>query len=396
MCKSFEKLLGGSFYTARNIYFTHKSGIVLSTVSITKLIQRSTMQRVGRRLFQVLIATAMQTIFVEIQLHCMKKHISILVPAGESSLVNIEGPYHIFTEVNSLLENMGKDALFDLQLVGISDHQLQRGGKFTVRPDVHIREVSHTDLILIPAIFGDHAVNGEQNADFIPWIKEQYQQGSELASFCIAAFFLARTGLLNGKKCATHWRFANEFRQMFPEANLVDDKILTEDSRIFTSGGAYSWLNLVIYLVERYAGRDIAILISKAFMIDIDRNSQSPFIIFNGQKDHEDEVIRQAQDFIEKNYAEKLSVEALAFKFAVGRRNFERRFKKATSNTVMEYIQRVKIEAAKMRLEKGRENVNEVMYAIGYSDIKAFRSTFKKITGLSPVNYKNKYAKMVA
>ncbi len=326
----------------------------------------------------------------------MKKHISILVPAGESSLVNIEGPYHIFTEVNSLLENMGKDPLFDLQLVGISDHQLQRGGKFTVRPDVHIRDVTHTDLILIPAIFGDHTVNGEQNADFIPWIKDQYQQGSELASFCIAAFFLARTGLLNGKKCATHWRFANEFRQMFPEADLVDDKILTEDSRIFTSGGAYSWLNLVIYLVERYAGRDIAILISKAFMIDIDRSSQSPFIIFNGQKDHEDEVIRQAQDFIEKNYAEKLSVEALAFKFAVGRRNFERRFKKATSNTVMEYIQRVKIEAAKMRLEKGRENVNEVMYAIGYSDIKAFRSTFKKITGMSPVSYKNKYTKMVA
>jgi len=324
------------------------------------------------------------------------KHVSILVPNGEASMVNIEGTYQIFSEVNSLLESMNKEPVFNVQLVGLSKAVSQRGGKFTITPDVHIDEIPKTDLIIIPAIFGDWNVNGEQNAAFIPWIMQHYNNGSEIVSFCIAAFFLARTGLLNGKQCATHWRFANEFRNMFPEARLVDDKIMTEDSRIFTSGGAYSWLNLALYLIEKYAGRDIAILISKAFMIDIDRHSQSPFIIFAGQKDHEDHLIREAQEFIEKNYTEKISVDELASRFAIGRRNFERRFKKATSNTVMEYIQRVKIEAAKMKLEKGGENVNEVMYSIGYSDIKAFRTTFKKITGLSPVNYKNKYSKLVA
>lgn len=324
------------------------------------------------------------------------KHVSILVPNGEASMVNIEGTYQIFLEVNSLLESMNKEPVFNVQLVGLSKAVSQRGGKFTITPDVHIDEIPKTDLIIIPAIFGDWNVNGEQNAAFIPWIMQHYNNGSEIVSFCIAAFFLARTGLLNGKQCATHWRFANEFRNMFPEARLVDDKIMTEDSRIFTSGGAYSWLNLALYLIEKYAGRDIAILISKAFMIDIDRHSQSPFIIFAGQKDHEDHLIREAQEFIEKNYTEKISVDELASRFAIGRRNFERRFKKATSNTVMEYIQRVKIEAAKMKLEKGGENVNEVMYSIGYSDVKAFRTTFKKITGLSPVNYKNKYSKLVA
>jgi transcriptional regulator GlxA family with amidase domain len=113
--------------------------------------------------------------------------------------------------------------------------------------------------------------------------------------------------------------------------------------------------------------------------------------MFNGQKKHEDEPIKQAQEYIEKNLAEKLSVEDLALRFAIGRRHFERRFKKATSNTPSEYIQRVRIEAAKKQLENSRKNVNEVMYDVGYSDTKAFRTVFKKISGLSPVDYRHKY-----
>jgi transcriptional regulator GlxA family with amidase domain len=146
-------------------------------------------------------------------------------------------------------------------------------------------------------------------------------------------------------------------------------------------------------MIEKYAGRDIAILIAKAFMIDIDRTLQSPFIIFQGQKSHEDETVRKAQEYIEKNFEEKITVDQLAGAFAVGRRSLERRFKKATCNTVTEYIQRVKIEAAKKDLETGRKNVHEVMYDVGYSDVKAFRTIFKKITGLSPIEYRNKYNK---
>jgi transcriptional regulator GlxA family with amidase domain len=166
---------------------------------------------------------------------------------------------------------------------------------------------------------------------------------------------------------------------------------MTGEAGLYTSGGAYSYLNLVVYLIEKYAGRDVAVLVSKTFMIDIDRESQSPFIIFKGQKEHTDEPVKKAQEFIEKNYDEKLTVDQLARMFALSRRNFERRFKKATCNTVTEYIQRVKMEAAKMSLESSRENVNEVMYKVGYNDPKAFRITFKRITGLSPVQYRNKY-----
>ena len=183
---------------------------------------------------------------------------------------------------------------------------------------------------------------------------------------------------------------------MFPDVDVVDDKIITEEEGIYTSGGAFSYLNLVVYLVEKYAGREIAILIAKAFMIDIDRTSQSPFIIFQGQKVHDDEPIKKAQEFIEKNFQEKITVDQLATMFALGRRNLERRFKKATSNTVSEYIQRVKIEAAKKSLENSRKNINEIMYTVGYNDTKAFRTIFKKITGLSPIEYKNKYNKVMA
>jgi len=321
------------------------------------------------------------------------KHISILIPRGHTSIVNIEGTHQIFNEVNAIRKSLDQPPLFKVQLVGISGETSQRNGLFTVGPDILIDDVKKTDLIIIPAIHGDPKTVMENNEVLIPWIIQQYQKGAEIATFCIGSFFLAATGLLDGKQCATHWTAAHSFRAIFPNVNLVDDRIMTEEDGIYTSGGAYSFLNLLVYIIEKYAGREIAVLVSKMFMIDIDRISQSPFIIFKGQKTHDDEPIKQAQEYIENNFEEKITVDQLASMFALGRRNMERRFKKATANTVTEYIQRVKIEAAKKTLETGRKNINEVMYDVGYSDTKAFRTIFKRITGLSPINYRNKYNK---
>jgi transcriptional regulator GlxA family with amidase domain len=231
----------------------------------------------------------------------------------------------------------------------------------------------------------------KKNTAFLPWIIDQYNHGAEVASLCIGSFILASTGLLDGKECSSHWRQANEFREMFPNVTLVDGRIVTEQGGLYSSGGATSYWNMLLHLVEKYAGRDMAITAAKVYALEIDRKSQSPFIMFNGQKRHEDEPIKQAQEFIEKNITEKISVEELAVKYAIGKRHFIRRFKKATNNTPIEYIQRVKIEAAKKELENSRKTVNEVMYEVGYIDIKAFRTVFKKITGLSPIEYRNKY-----
>lgn len=324
------------------------------------------------------------------------KLVSILVPRG-AIMGSIEGPHKLFTEVNDLAASMGNPPVFELRLVGIDHETPLNNGLFTVTTGWTIYNTPKTDLVIIPAVHGDLERAIAINQDFIPWIQTQYKMGAEVASLCLGAFLLASTGLLKGRNCATHWLAANDFRRMFPDVNLVADKILTDEHGLYSSGGAYSYLNLILYLVEKYAGREMAIFVSKLFQIDMARDSQSPFTIFRGQKEHEDEPIKKAQEFIEKNFQERITVDQLADMLALGRRNLERRFKRATSNTVVEYIQRVKIEAAKASLEKSRYNVSEVMYNVGYSDPKAFRVTFKKLTGLSPVQYRNKFKReMVA
>jgi transcriptional regulator GlxA family with amidase domain len=320
------------------------------------------------------------------------KHVTILVP-NEAVLASIVDPRTIFTGANEFLEAAGEDPVFKVQLAGISNEIKLNGGLFNVNADVLIHDIKKTDLIIIPAFGGDLNKSLELNREFIPFIIDQYNKGAEVASLCIGAFMLAATGLLDGKECSSHWKTANEFREMFPEVKLVDGRIVTEQQGLYSSGGATSYWSLLLYLVEKYAGRKTAITASKVYALEIDRKSQSPFIMFNGQKKHEDEPIRLAQEYIENNVTEKISVERLALKYAIGRRHFERRFKKATHNTPVEYMQRVKIEAAKKQFESSGKNVNEVMYHVGYSDTKAFRTIFKKITGLSPIEYRNKYNK---
>jgi transcriptional regulator GlxA family with amidase domain len=320
------------------------------------------------------------------------KHVSILIPRGHTSLVNICGTHQMFSWVNEFFEQSSRAPIFDIQLVGLDAQASQLNGMFSVKPDVMLHDVLRTDLIIIPAIHGDFAENKKLNAEFIPWIIKQYEQGAEVVSLCVASFLLASTGLLDGKNCSTHWQFANEFRRLFPKTILQDEKILTEADGIYTSGGAFSFTNLILYLIEKYAGRDIAVLAAKGFMIDLDRNSQSPFMIFSGQKNHKDENILRAQAYIEENFKDKIAVDDLCDNLALSRRTFERRFKKATANTVWEYLQRVKVEAAKKELEHGRKTVNEIMYEVGYSDPKAFRDVFRKITSMTPMDYLNKYS----
>ena len=321
------------------------------------------------------------------------KHISILIPRGEAALSCIEGPFVLFNKVNEFLVNMGKAPLFKVQLVGLDKEATIYDRLFSVNPEIEIKDIQKTDLIIIPAVNGEMNKVIESNKDFFPWINHQYKNGAEVASLCVGAFLLASTGLLNGKKCSTHWMASNAFRQMFPEVELVSEKIITDEQGIYSSGGATSFWNLLLYMIEKYIDREMAILAAKYYEIEIDRNSQSSFIMFQGQKEHEDEPVKKAQEFIENNFQDRLSVEQLADMFAIGRRSLERRFKKATSNTVVEYIQRVKIEAAKKSFETSRKNINEVMNDVGYTDTKAFRNIFKKTTGLSPVEYRNKYNK---
>lgn len=326
------------------------------------------------------------------KLRQMKK-VSILVP--ESSVLQaIADPQYLFSAVNQFMVMSGKKALFEVQLVGLKKEIKLNNGLFSVNTSQLLGDVEETDLVVIPALFGDMKSAIAQNEEMLPWINEQYNKGAEVASLCVGAFLLASTGLLHGKKCSTHWGFQNEFREMFPTVEVVDGSILTEENGIYSSGGANSYWNLLLHLVEKYTDRETAVLASKYFAIDIDRESQLAFAMFQGQKKHNDDVIKKTQDFIENNIQEKITIEELSELAALGRRSFERRFKVATNNSVLVYINRVKMEFAKRSFETSRKNINEVMYDVGYTDTKAFRTIFKKITGLTPIEYRNKYNKM--
>ncbi len=318
------------------------------------------------------------------------KQVTIVVPKGNANLSSITGSFEILTRANEYWQKMGNKPIFEIRIAGFETELKLGVGFFSVYP-ADIKEIKKSDLLIIPSISYDYDNVIKENAPLISWIREQYKSSAEIASICTGAFLLAATGLLEGKTCSTHWNAATDFRRMFPNINLQIDKLITVEPGIYTNGGAYSFLNLVLFLVEKYFDRHTAIYCSKVFQIDIERTSQSPFLIFQTQKSHGDEVIYQAQTYIEENLSEKISFEELSSKLATSRRNFDRRFIKATGNTPVEYLQRVKVEAAKRALEKGRKSIFEVMNEVGYSDDKAFREVFKKITGLSPLDYRARY-----
>lgn len=205
----------------------------------------------------------------------------ILVPETAIPAAIVD-PRYMFSAINEFYKSMELQPAFNIKLVGMSKEVKLNDGLISFHPDFLLDEVKKADLIIIPALSGNMAQAVKQNEGFIPWIQEQHRKGAEVASLCIGAFLLASTGLLNGKSCSTHWLYANEFRTMFPEVYLADDKVITEQNGIYSSGGATSYWNLLLYLVEKYTNREMAIMASKFFLLEIGRNSQSPFVMFQG------------------------------------------------------------------------------------------------------------------
>jgi transcriptional regulator GlxA family with amidase domain len=317
------------------------------------------------------------------------KKVVILAPVGDTILSSITGSFEILSRADQYWLRKGNRSRIDVSIASFETELSLDGGYFSVHP-LHVSTIKEPGVIIIPSVpYTEHLF--ADNANLIAWICDAYKQGAEIASICSGAFLLAATGLLEKRACSTHWNNAILFRSMFPNVTLVPDRLITAENGIYTNGGAYSFLNLILFLVEKYFDRDTSIWCAKTFQIDMDRTSQSQFLIFQTQKNHGDELISEAQAYIEDHMADRFSFEEVASRLAISRRNFDRRFIKATGNTPVEYLQRVKVEAAKRSLERGRKNINEVMDEVGYADEKAFREVFKKVTGLSPVEYKAKY-----
>lgn len=321
------------------------------------------------------------------------KQVIFLIADGVLKPSSLFNAIEIFEKANEFLAQRTGRPYYDIRLAGTNLRQPLVGGLFTLRVS-SLKTAGKADLVILPSFAeqDDFAIRKSRKA--LDWVVSQYRAGAEVASLCTGTFLLAATGLLDGKPCATHWKAEAYFRRLFPELKLHTNKIVTDQQGVYTAGGAISSLNLALYIIEKYNGREAALYCARVLQIDIDRSSQSPFIIFDGLKDHKDEVIRDSQEFIEQHVNERLTVEQLALESAMDRINFTRRFKKATQLSPADYVQRIKVESAKRLFESTGMQINEVMYEVGYTDIKAFRETFKKIAGMTPGDYRNKFNKI--
>lgn len=311
----------------------------------------------------------------------------------EHRLLSVAAMLDVFETVNRFYLQDGLQPYFDISLLH-KEEVAQTYSEYNLRqPD------SDTiyDILLIPAFKQDIIPRAVTlNRDWVAWLRQQYDNGASVASFCTGAFLLASTGLLDNKPATTHINAEYAFANAFPAVDLKVDAVVTEEDRVYTSGGATNSFHLMMRLIENFCSRKMAVKTAKVFSIDLDRNQQTYFGTFTPAEDHGDDLVKQAQDVIKKNFREANTIEEIITDVPASRRNLVRRFKQVTGITPIEYLQKTRIEAAKQMLEHSRQSVMEVMFESGYNDLKSFRSLFKKNVGMTPTAYREKFNNLVA
>lgn len=289
------------------------------------------------------------------------------------------------------LENTGEE-VFEIQLVGYNTLDFKLDEKVSIRCDLTIEDIQKTDLIIIPGFdpLAFNSVNFSEFTELFNWIKRKSQRGCIIASLCSGAVLLGHAGLLKDREYTTHWLCTEFMKQKFPQAKQKPDLTVINSENIYSSGGALSSTQLILHLIEMNCNSNMAEQIAKMAGIQYPLTSQSQFYIFTPQKKHTDKLILEIQNYLEDNYAEQISIDQLAEKVNMSPRNFIRRFKKVTNDTPLAYLQKVRIEAAKMKLKKEKGSVKEIMFDVGYSDLKSFSFLFKRLTGFTPAAYAKK------
>ncbi|HEX8269562.1 MAG TPA: helix-turn-helix domain-containing protein [Flavobacterium sp.] len=311
---------------------------------------------------------------------------------SDHRLLSVAAMLDVFQTVNRFYESEGKVAFFDVELLQLApDGSSEYAGYEAKVPQVDAKY----DIILIPA-FKPEALPASlsENLAWIPWLHVQYGSGASLASFCTGAFLLAATGLLDDKPATTHINAEYAFANAFPNVHLEADAVVTEQDRIFTSGGATNSFHLMLRLIEKFCSRMMAIRTAKVFSVDIDRKNQLYFGTFTPLDDHGDALVKQTQEQIRKNFRVANTIEEIVIDVPSSRRNLVRRFKHVTGITPIEYLQKTRIEAAKQMLEASNQSIMEVMLESGYNDLKSFRMLFKKNVGMTPTAYRSKFNSM--
>ena len=277
---------------------------------------------------------------------------------------------------------------FDVKVISMDGNAVPCYGDIMIQPHGSARSVRSTDILIIPSLGVNPELGVAKGQKTIAWISKQHDKGAVVASICTGAFLLAETGLLDNKIATTHWGFVDSFRKCYPNVNLKPERVVTEDGSIFCGGGVNASTDLSLYLVEKYCGHQVTLEVSKALLLEPIRVTQKPFTAFAFQKKHDDSQILKIQHWLEKNYSKEFSFEEIAAQNGMSPRNFKRKFKSATGDTPLVYLHRLRIEAAKSKLEKSRVQIENISNRVGYSDIQFFRKLFKRYTGITPNAYR--------
>ncbi len=311
----------------------------------------------------------------------------------------VHGVMDFFTVANFCAQVPGSrdSAPFNAQVVTVDDQPVRGYSGAVVTPTVP-RADFQPDLIVVGSSV-EAAVSlaalDRTLAPAIPlhgWLHQAFDRGVVLASVCTGSFVLADAGLLDDRVATTHWRAANLFRARYPHIRLEADQLLVDSGQIICAGGATAFVDLCLYLVERFASPSVALACSKMLVLDGRRVEQTPYMAFYSQKAHSDDAIRRAQAWLEQHFAEPVSIDDVAAVAGLGTRTFKRRFKEATGETPISYLQHLRIEAAKHRLESSREQTARIIWGVGYEDASSFRRLFKRTVGCTMEQYRRRFS----
>jgi transcriptional regulator GlxA family with amidase domain len=320
----------------------------------------------------------------------MKK---VTILALESAMsASVMGTMDIFSQAGftyNYLMGVDPKPYFEVKIATREGKPVKCFNNAEIHPNCGVDDVQYTDLVIISSFTNFETLT--LSRDLGAWVKEQYHKGATIGSICLGSFFLAQTGLLDGKTATTHWGFVQEFRKLYPQITLRPEKLITDEGNLLCSGACNSYIDLSVYLIERFCGRNVALQCSKTMLHDFARSSQAPYMVFQHNRDHSDDQILAIQKHFEEEYSLRYNPEQLARAYGMSRRTFERRFKKATSHTPVFYLQRSRVEAAKQMLETGLRTFDEIALKVGYEDSSFFRKVFVKHTGLRPSEYKAKF-----
>lgn len=264
----------------------------------------------------------------------------------------------------------------------------------SIAADCAIGDVKKADIVVISASSWNLQDDVLRDKRLTTWIRDRHANGAYIVGICTAVAFVAESGLLDGRVATTHWGVAELFRKRYPAVRWHPDRFVTEDERVLCSGGVYAAVDVSLYLVEKFCGREVALQTAKSLCLGMPRSSQSGYTALPQVRPHSDERIREVEEFVRANYARELPIAMLARRAAMGARNFIRRFKAATGFVPGAYIQMLRVTAAKEMLETGSDTVQSIANRVGYEDQAFFRRIFKRQNGMTPAEYRDRFARL--